>query len=121
MESAANYQSSGMARGASLAGAIKEVGQYASLAAAPASPVQSQLIRQRELLSELEGVANGLIDPLRTALSHDPREPKPAPLQGGTEPVPAPGCDLEEALMNANSQISSAIYRLRDIRGAIRL
>lgn len=115
METAASYQNG------TRVGAGSPLGGAAALSAGkPATPVQAHLQRQRELLSELEGAATGLIDPLRTALSHDPREANAA-ASGGTEAIPAPGCDLEEALMNANSQIASTIDRLRQIRGAIRL
>lgn len=91
-------------------------------AAKPLTPVQGHLQRQRELLSELAGAASGLIDPLRSALSHDPRESKGLVGSGSTEPGnPMPGCDLEEAVMNANLQISGSIDMLRQIRSAIRL
>lgn len=87
---------------------------------APLSPVQAQLLRQRELLSELDGTANSLIDPLRTALSHDPRESKD-PNDAAAVATQGPGCDLEEALMKANSQILAVVERLHQIRNCIRL
>lgn len=86
---------------------------------APLSPVQAQLQRQRELLSELEAGANALIDPLRTALTHDPRESKG--INGSTEPAQPPSCDLELVLLQANAALESSIQRLREIRNAIRL
>ncbi len=112
MDTAVNYQSSGMLRGA--AASMRDVA-----VPSPVSPVQHQLNRQRELLSELDGATNALIDPMRSVLSHDPRESKG--LSGGTEPAPSASCDLDLALQQSNNALESHVQRLREIRNAIRL
>ncbi len=85
--------------------------------APPISPIQTQLQRKRELLTDLEHAANNLIEPLKPVLTRDPRESKAA--------VPTPGhpssCELEAILMGENERVADVIDRLREIRSAIRL
>ena len=87
--------------------------------AIPVSPVQTQLQHQRNLLAELDSIANALIDPLSTVLTNDPREC--TTLNDNSNPVPLPSCDLEMVLLKANAALESSIQRLREIRDAIRL
>lgn len=94
-----------------------------TIAPSAMSPVQTLLMCQRELLADLFGAANDLIDPLRSVLSHDPREKaeREAMAAQAMPPTEPPGCGLEEPLMNTNAQIADAVERLHQIRRAIRL
>lgn len=86
----------------------------------PHSPVDDELNENHKLLMELESAVNQLIGPLRSILSHDPRESLGA---SNEENIAADGlsCELERILHDRNASLRASIGLLRDIQDAIRL
>lgn len=96
-------------------------GQFQGLAVAarPSSPVDDQLSDNHALLMELEAAVNQLIQPLRSILSRDPREPAP---EANVTPAAKPiSCELERILFERNASLRVSIRVLREVQDAIRL